>query len=363
MNQENTRRPALCYVAGKSAGHILPCLTRAREVVKRYPAFSILFFTSDGSLDKKVIDTSSVVTTHVPLKIMNVPRAKWYLLPVFIMQLIASFFKALFYLRKCKPRQVVTTGGYIAIPVVLAAWMLRIPVELQSLDAVPGKALRFLTPFAQVITIVFKSNTQFFPPEKCLTANYPIRFGKQEASMSKDYALSKLGLRSNRFTLFVLGGSQGSQFLNDTLKMLLTSGITTDMIQIIHQTGNDDTQAYTTLYNEMSVPAYVFSYYDQLALCYKAADLIMCRAGAGTLFEIMFFKTPCILIPLESNSTTHQKDNACAIAAEHPDLCTIVEQKKVENDSQILTTLVSKAMIQWQRNTVQRSNSSELRYQ
>lgn len=335
MNQENKNSPALCYVAGKSAGHILPCLTRARELIKRYPQYEILFFTSEGILDRNIIEHSSLPIRHVPLTIMNVPRGRWYLLPLFLVQVFVSFCKSLLHLARHKPKQVVTTGGYIAIPVVLAARLLRIPVELQSLDAVPGKALQFLAPFAQAISIVFKNNTQFFPQHKCLPSLYPVRFTKNDLSVDPASARSQLGLAGDRFTLFIIGGSQGSHFLNKFTYDHIAPLNNQMPLQIIHQTGAEHLIEVQKNYQTLNVPHTLFSYSDQLALCYQAADVVICRAGAGTLFEIAFFNKRCLVVPLESASTSHQKDNARAMSREYPELFTVFDQKAIQQHPEI----------------------------
>ena len=111
-------------------------------------------------------------------------------------------------------------------------------------------------------------------------------------------------------------------------------------IQIIHQTGSIDDTDWQQLYASKNIAAHVFSYHPDLALMYAAADLMICRAGAGTLFEIKFFNKPCIIIPLMTNTTTHQVDNAHAMASEYPELFHTVVQSNVEKNPAILHTLI-----------------------
>ena len=155
-------------------------------------------------------------------------------------------------------------------------------------------------------------------------------------SIDQSTALQKLGL-SNKKTVLILGGSQGSLFLNQYMQQWVNDpSFPANDIQIIHQTGSIDDTDWNELYASKNITAHVFSYYPDLALMYAAADLIICRAGAGTLFEIKFFNKPCIIIPLMTNTTTHQVDNAHAMASEYPELFHTITQSDVEKDQSLL---------------------------
>lgn len=354
MNQKSEQAQIICYAGGKSAGHILPCITRAREIIKRYPGYRFLFFTSDASLDATVLQQSALPSVHIRLRLMNVPtKKKWYLLPLFTLQLFISFIKSLWYLLRNKPQRVVTTGSYIAIPVVIAARVLRIPVELHALDAVPGKALTFLTPFAQVISLVFRSTIRFFPANKCIMSAYPVRFTKHDRITSAQNARELLGLDPHTPTLFVLGGSQGSQFLNGCVQTVVEQLSVTHKTQIIHQTGAQQTQAVADDYTKASIPHVVFSYNDKLAVCFQAADMVIARAGAGTLFECAFFRKKTVVIPLVSATTSHQEDNARAIVQEYPDLFYVFDQKEIAQSHKLLLTLLQRTFAQMYPHTIQ----------
>ena len=107
-------------------------------------------------------------------------------------------------------------------------------------------------------------------------------------------------------------------------------------MQIIHQTGSTDTTDWKNFYESAGVTAHIFSYYPHLALMYSAADLIICSAGAGTLFEIKFFNKQCIIIPLSTSTTDHQLYNARAMADEYPELFHTIGQQDVEKNPAIL---------------------------
>jgi UDP-N-acetylglucosamine--N-acetylmuramyl-(pentapeptide) pyrophosphoryl-undecaprenol N-acetylglucosamine transferase len=251
-----------------------------------------------------------------------------------------SFMLSFFYLWKHKPTQIITTGGIVAIPTCVAGFILRIPVTLYSLDAVPGKAIQFLTPLATAIITPFATSQKYFSAQKCTVTSYPIKY--DNIRVDQHTAQKELNLSPHKKTILILGSSQGSLFLNECIKQWINdSSFSADMFQIIHQTGSVDDTDWKQLYALKNITAHVFGYYPDLALMYAAADLIICRAGAGTLFEIKFFNKQCIIIPLQTNTTTHQVDNARAMASEYPELFCALAQRDVERDPKILFTRIN----------------------
>ena len=325
----------ICYVAGKSGGHIIPCLTLAHHENTQEKK-NILFFSSDTALDKAILSQNNTIAWHVMLPLST--RAGSYIKTFF--KACYSFIISFFYLLKHRPTQIITTGGIVAIPPCIAGFILRIPITLYSLDAVPGQAIQFLTPFATSIKTPFATSTHYFPAQKYSTSAYPIKFNAH--TIDQHNALAELGLSFNKKTILVLGGSQGSLFLNECIKnWVQNSTFPADALQIIHQTGSLDATNWNELYAMHHVTAYPFSYHPNLALMYAAADLIICRAGAGTLFEVKFFNKPCIIIPLKTHTTTHQVDNARAMVSEYPELFHMLAQHEVEKDPKVLYELVT----------------------
>jgi len=322
----------ICCVAGKSGGHIIPCLTVLKD--NHYKEHNVLFFSANTPLDTTILSDNKNVTWHIMLPLST--RAGSYIKTLF--NACSSFVLSFFYLWKYKPTSIITTGGIVAIPTCIAGYILRIPITLYSLDAVPGKAIQFLTPLATSIITPFATSQKYFPTHKCSVAPYPIKY---DSIFDQKTALQKLQLPSNKRTIAILGGSQGSLFLNDCIKQWINdSSFSADTMNIIHQTGSLDSTDWQQLYASKNITAHVFSYHPDLALMYAAADLIICRAGAGTLFEIKFFNKPCIIIPLMTKTTTHQVDNARAMASEYPELFHTLAQSDVEKDPHILFTCI-----------------------
>jgi len=298
----------------------------------------LLFFSSNTPLDTKILAHNPAVTWHIPLPLSS--RAQSFVKTFF--SLFFAFISSFFYLCKHRPEKIITTGGIIAIPTCIAGFILRIPIIIYSLDAVPGKAIKALTPLASFIVTCFASTQQYFPARKCSVVSYPIKYTKNDNLINQDCAQKKLGLSPNKKTIVVLGGSQGSLFLNKCIKQWVTDpSYDANAINLIHQTGNADPTDWNNFYQSHNVTAHVFSYHHDLAHMYTAADLIICRAGAGTLFEIKFFNKRCIIIPLKTATTSHQVDNALAMVNECPELFQTIPQDVIEKDPHILFTHIT----------------------
>ena len=337
-------KQTIAFVAGRSGGHIIPALTLAQHIKAANANTHILFFTTAYPLDHAIIKKQgTVVDKHIPLKLGNVPFFNIFKILFFILNFTRAFFKALSVLRLHKPEKVIGMGGYISIPVCLAARALRIPVHLYDLDAKPGKATRFLAKYAQQIHICFEHAKDYLPAEKCVIAPYPIRFDDNVKNIDQDTACVQLGLTTNKKTIFINGGSQGSLFINNCIKEWLElNPHLHSLIQIIHQTGAADITDWNFLYKDLDIRAVVFTYKEDLSTCYAAADVIICRAGAGSLFETLFFNKPCLTIPLETSATAHQKDNARALCKQYPELVTMLTEQEIKHDNMTLFRVLNK---------------------
>jgi UDP-N-acetylglucosamine--N-acetylmuramyl-(pentapeptide) pyrophosphoryl-undecaprenol N-acetylglucosamine transferase len=332
-----------CFVAGKSGGHIIPCLTIAdNKKCVQNERINILFFSSNTPLDKAILSQDNRISWHIMLPLRS--RAGSFFATLWYA--IKSFFISFFYLCKHRPEEIITTGGIVAIPPCIAGFILRIPITLYSLDAVPGKAIQLLAPLATSVITPFASSQSYFPAHKFSIKPYPVKY-KNIPIPDQTTALHTLGFSAHKRTIVILGGSQGSLFLNNFMKTFIQSSFfDPKTMQIIHQTGGADSTDWQNIYQEKNISAYVFSYMPNLENIYSAADLIICRAGAGTLFEVHFFNKPCIIIPLEAQTTTHQVDNARAMTREYPELFSAISQGEIEKDPAVLYTKITNALYQ-----------------
>lgn len=322
----------ICFVAGRSGGHLVPCITKAAQLAEEQQ-LSVLFFTTATSLDKKILTESPFISHVVRLSLENVPYKKIHRYPFFMWQFLSACIVSARTLRAHRPGKVISMGGYVSIPVCLVAYLLRIPIELYELNVIPGKTIQFLSSLSDKVFVCFEQSKRYFPPQISTLTQYPIRFSKHEQHASQELAYKHLAFEHARKTILILGGSQGSIFLNTLIKeWIISHAASHSLIQIIHQTGNLESFDWQKFYASHGIPAILFDYRPDIAMMYSAADVIICRAGAGTLFEATFFHKKCITIPLQTATTDHQLHNAYAMAAIFPHLVTVIEQKDIEND-------------------------------
>ena len=322
----------ICCVAGKSGGHILPCLEFAKQQIHSIET-PMIFISTTAAIDKKIISQFPNITNHLELHLTNIPYRSWWKLPHFIFSFTAAIWKSFWYLKKQRPSLIVSTGGFISIPVCITAWLLSIPIHLFELNAIPGKATTVLKKLATKIFICFAVTQKYFK-QPCIITPYPLRFTEKDRLQSTSEARNIIGFESDKKTLLILGGSQGSHFLNNIIQKLPNKVLR--MYQIIHQTGSEQVSECTEFYVKNEIVAQVFAYRENLAPYYQAADVIICRAGAGTLFEALFFKKKTIVIPLETVTTDHQRDNAYAMQTMHPESFSVLLQYDVAKAPHLL---------------------------
>jgi UDP-N-acetylglucosamine--N-acetylmuramyl-(pentapeptide) pyrophosphoryl-undecaprenol N-acetylglucosamine transferase len=317
----------ICFVAGKSGGHLIPCITQAHEIQKEYPQAKLYLFSSGSELDKTILSKHEDIKHIIPTELDNPPYHKPWLLPWFAGKTAWYYFKSLYQLNQIKPQKVVSFGGFVSIPLILAAKTLGIPFEIYELNVEPGKATTFLSKFTDTIYICFQETAKYFPNKKCILFDYPVRFTQDDLIFDKEKLLQQYNLRNNKKTILILGGSQGSILLNQVFKdMIQKHPEMKEKIQVIHQTGTSDPFNYQEFYQSCGIACNVFSYSNQLQDFYNLADSIICRAGAGTMFEIKFFNKKCITIPHKTAQTDHQIKNVLKLQKDYPENFLIIKQ-------------------------------------
>lgn len=325
-------RNRVCFVGGHSGGHIIPALELAKKAQQKDPKVLVTFFSTNLNLDRSIVKESSYINNKIELNLSGFAKRNVCQYPLGLFQLVYAFLKSFFSFIKNRPEKIVSMGGLVSLPVCLAGWVLRIPIVVYELNAAPGRAIKFLTCFSDQVCYCFDVVRPLFPAKKLLQVSYPVRFAEHE-KISKKEARKILNISENAQVIFVLGGSQGSMFLNDFIKNYSKSFLKENLL-ILHQVGDRDLEDLKNFYKTNGIRAIVFSYIHDLANYYSAADLVIARAGAGTLFELVFFNKKSLIIPLEVSSTTHQVDNAYAIVAKYPQLFTVLKQRQINENLQ-----------------------------
>ncbi len=241
-------------------------------------------------------------------------------------KLIVGTMQAFGLLRRHKPQVILSTGGWVSLPVALAGRLLGIPMLIFLPDIEPGLTIKTLRLFAKKVALTVSESAQYFREGQTVVTGYPLRRSMLQAaedthnreSAQFQQALDHFGLDTSRKTLLVFGGSRGARAINigvvEILPQLLEAGI-----QIIHVTGTLDaerTREQVAAHGNLPQSAHYHAYeylHDDMALSMAVADLVVCRAGASTLAEFPLFGLPPILIPL-AYSWRYQQINADYLA-------------------------------------------------
>ncbi len=315
------RNKTLFVVASGSGGHILPALMLAKKW-KEANFGKVIFLTGTKNLDKNILENNNFIDQKIYLNLSKFPGQKILGYPKFVYQLIYCFFKTIFLIKKYDSVSVITTGGYLAIPVCFIARIYKSEIILHELNVVPGKAIKFLQNIATRIDIVFEETKEYFGKKiqnKIFVKNYPLRYSQQDKVFDKDALIlkinnqDKVNFELDKRTILILGGSQGSISLNSYFNVWLEQENNSNNIQVIHQTGTLDKTDWFSFYKRLNIPAIVFDYKQNIKDYYLLADLVFARAGAGTLFELEFFGKKSFIFPLKTSYTSHQVYNAASM--------------------------------------------------
>src|SRR3990167_4550542 len=199
----------IAFVAGKSGGHIVPALVLLRKIRAQQPECLVTFFSTGETLDTLILSQESF--SAIQISCVRVPNT-WWRFFIFFLQFFSSFIRSFVELLRRRPQYLVSMGGVVSVPVCLAAWVLRIPITLYELNAIAGRTVKFMAPYASHIKTCFH-NVAGLPTQKTAVVPYPLRFSTDVPS-----ARVVLGIPADACVLLVLGGSQGSVFLNQCIE-------------------------------------------------------------------------------------------------------------------------------------------------
>src|SRR6185295_8453130 len=274
---------------GGTGGHLFPGIALAEEVSTRHHKNSVVFVGTDRGLEARVVPAAGYTLEIIPargLKGMGLLR-----LLQGLFTLPAALFAFWRILRKYRPDVVVGVGGYASFPVVLCAWLQRVPTAVQEQNALPGLTNRILGRIARVVFISFEEARRWFPAGKSNLIGNPIR-----AKLTDNFLRSRA--EHAKFTVLVFGGSLGAKRVNALmLEALDQLGDLKEGMRFVHQTGKADLESVKQGYAARGFDAEVVEFIDDMSSAYATADLVVCRAGATTVAELTVCKTAAILIP------------------------------------------------------------------
>lgn len=311
MNRNSDRPLRVIISGGGTGGHIFPALSIADALKRENPRTEILFVGAENRMEMEKVPAAGYEIVGLP--VAGFDRKKLWRNFKVIAKLIRSLTKAKKIVREFKPDVAIGVGGYASGPVLKQAQAAGIPTVLQEQNSYPGVTNKMLAPKAQAICTAYPGMERFFPVEAIVLTGNPVRAALSECALTRDQACEALGFDPARPLLFVTGGSLGARTINNSveaaLKMWDKAGI-----QVLWQTGK--------LYAEQCVKAAepfplvkATPFIADMAVAYKAADLVVARAGAGTISELELLGKPVILIPSPNVAEDHQRKNAEALTS------------------------------------------------
>ena len=280
-------------LAGSSSGgHIFPALALAEELTKEKNIEIFFLQTRNEDIDKQIAGKGFGLI-EFNLKDVSFSNFKKAFLSIF--KLFFAFFRSLGILLKLKPDIVLGFGGYHSGPIVLVAHFLRIPTLIHEQNVLAGKANRILAKFVDKIAVTFQESTIYFKSKKTVFTGCPVR--KEITDISLEEARKKYNVKDDKFTIFIMGGSQGSHNINLKSLNAISAIIDKERLRVIHITGYQDYSLVLKEYSKMNIDALVFAFLKEIGYAYKLADIAITRAGASTISELIALRLPAIIIP------------------------------------------------------------------
>ena len=297
----------LAFAGGGTGGHLAPAAAILEELRIQGDNTPALFLTagrSSGGMGGVFLRSRGVSISTAVIS----PR-RWWTIPRAIFRNFRGYRRSLRELKLDRPELVVGLGGYVSVPSVIAARRLNIPVVLHEQNRVLGRANRFLSRSAILVIGSFPFRSSAGGEKIRDGIGFPIRQSARESAPPS--TATGWGLKSDRFTILILGGSQGARPVNLLIEKLLTllKG-REDSLQFIHCSGADDAVRMKEAYRVAGVEAAVFPGLDSIGWGYSLADLVVGRAGGATLSEIAYWGLPSIMIPYPWAMDDHQLENA-----------------------------------------------------
>lgn len=288
---------------GGTMGSVAPLLAVAEELKKREPGAEFLWLGTKKGPEKKVIESYNINFKAIPAGKLRRYFSGWNFFTPFL--IAAGFFKSLWLILKFKPRMILSAGGFVAVPVIWAGWLLGVPSLIHQQDVRPGLANKLTAPFAKIVTVTFSESLKYF--SRAIVTGNPVR--AEIFSGNRERAAEIFNLEKDLPTLFVLGGGTGALELN---KIVVAAALElVKFCQVVHMTGGRINESLRSEIETIKRETWRYHSVDflmkDLPDVFAAVDLVISRAGMSTLSELAALGKPTVLIPIPGS---HQEDNA-----------------------------------------------------
>lgn len=334
QHQTKSTAPRIIISGGGTGGHIFPAVSIANALKALDPDTEILFVGALGRMEMEKVPAAGYKI--IGLNIQGIQRGSIVKNLMFPVKLVQSVIKAIKIINDFKPDAAVGVGGYASGPLLYAASLKGIPYLIQEQNSYAGITNKWLGKKAEKICVAFDGMDQFFPADKIIKTGNPVRKDSVDIAKKRMAALELLKLSNEKKTILITGGSLGARTLNKSIRAGLQKLIDAD-VQVIWQTGKT---YYKTLIEELGKDYHenvvITEFLSRMDLAYAAADVIISRAGAGTIAELCIVKKPVILVPSPNVAEDHQTKNALALV--HDNAALFVADRDAE------ANLVNKAL-------------------
>lgn len=297
---------------GGTGGHIFPAVSIANAIRAKYPEAKILFVGALGRMEMQRVPAAGYEIVGLPISGFN--RKNMLKNVVVLYRIWKSQQMAKKIIRKFNPMAAVGVGGYASGPMLNQCTKMGIPCLIQEQNSYAGVTNKILSKKVDRICVAYDGMERFFPADKIVKTGNPVRQALLDTKLTKAEALKSFGLSEDKKTILIVGGSLGARTVNESvlqnLDMIKESGV-----QFIWQTGKYyNASIMAELKQRGTVPSlHVTDFISDMGAAYKAADLVISRAGASSISEFCLIGKPVILVPSPNVAEDHQTKNAMAL--------------------------------------------------
>lgn len=320
---------------GGTGGHIFPAIAIADAICQQRPGTDILFVGALGRMEMERVPKAGYRIVGLP--VMGFQRKHLFKNVEVIIKLLASMRRARRLIRTFRPDVAVGVGGFASGPIVRAAQQMRIPTLLQEQNSYAGVTNRMLAKRASTICVAYNEMDRFFPAQKLMLTGNPIRHDLENLTVTRREAREFFGIPNSHRVVLVIGGSLGARTVNQSVMAAIDKIEQQQNLTVIWQTGRLYHQDILRhLQSRPPLNIKVFDFLNRMDLAYTAADLVISRAGAGTISELCLVAKPAILVPSPNVAEDHQTRNANALVNKNAAV--------LVNDADAMQTLVNEAI-------------------
>lgn len=297
---------------GGTGGHIFPAVSIANALKAKRPDARILFVGALGRMEMQRVPAAGYDIVGLP--VCGFDRKHLWRNIAVLWKLAKSQLKARRIIKEFRPQVAVGVGGYASGPTLKVAGMMGIPTLIQEQNSYAGVTNKLLAQKAEKICVAYEGMERFFPAGKIIMTGNPVRQDLLDRQTDRSEAVRSFGLDPEKKTILIIGGSLGARTINQCvlshLDLIRSSGV-----QFIWQTGKiyiDDARRRVAEAGELPM-LHVTDFISRMDLAYSAADLVISRAGAGSISEFCLLRKPVVLVPSPNVAEDHQTKNALAL--------------------------------------------------